>query len=94
MTQSETKAAKDSLGGGVSCICRHVLAGLGEPVFDKLDGELARALMSIARYRSSNALSHQSLEREAADLAASDHSPRCGWKPHGITVGLVFGHHQ
>jgi len=37
----------DSLGGIVEVSARGVPAGLGEPVFDKLDAELARALMSI-----------------------------------------------
>jgi len=37
----------DSLGGVVSCVARGVPAGLGEPVFEKLEAELARALMSL-----------------------------------------------
>jgi chorismate synthase len=37
----------DSLGGIVVIIAEGVPAGLGEPVFDKLDADLARALMSI-----------------------------------------------
>lgn len=43
------KARKDgdSLGGVVEFVCRGVPAGLGEPVFGKLDGELARAMLSL-----------------------------------------------
>jgi len=37
----------DSLGGVVVITATGVPAGLGEPVFDKLDGDLAKALMSI-----------------------------------------------
>ena len=37
----------DSLGGVVEFICRRVPPGLGEPVFAKLDGELARAMLSL-----------------------------------------------
>ena len=37
----------DSLGGIVTCVARNMPAGLGEPVFDKLDAELAGALMSL-----------------------------------------------
>ncbi len=37
----------DSLGGIVTCVARCVPAGLGEPVFDKLEAELAKAAMSI-----------------------------------------------
>ncbi|HNT91340.1 MAG TPA: chorismate synthase [Smithellaceae bacterium] len=38
---------KDSLGGVVEIIARGVPAGLGEPVFDKMDADLTKALMSI-----------------------------------------------
>ena len=37
----------DSLGGVVVIIAEGLPAGLGEPVFDKLDADLARGLMSI-----------------------------------------------
>lgn len=37
----------DSLGGIVECVARGVPAGLGEPVFDKLDAELAKAMLSL-----------------------------------------------
>jgi chorismate synthase len=37
----------DSLGGIVEIVVRGCPPGLGEPVFDKLDADLARALMSI-----------------------------------------------
>ncbi|MFP6662337.1 MAG: chorismate synthase [Myxococcota bacterium] len=37
----------DSLGGVVSCIARGVPAGLGEPVFEKLEAALAGALLSL-----------------------------------------------
>jgi chorismate synthase len=43
---TEVRKQGDSLGGIVE-IRATCLPGLGEPVFDKLDGELARALMSI-----------------------------------------------
>jgi len=38
---------KDSLGGTVTCICQGFPAGLGEPVFDKLEAKLAQAMLSI-----------------------------------------------
>lgn len=37
----------DSLGGEVECVARGVPPGLGEPVFDKLEADLARALLSL-----------------------------------------------
>jgi chorismate synthase len=39
--------AQDSLGGVVTCVCRNVPVGLGEPVFDKLEALLAHAMLSI-----------------------------------------------
>jgi chorismate synthase len=41
------KDAKDSLGGVITCVCRKMPVGLGEPVFDKLEALLARAMLSI-----------------------------------------------
>ncbi len=41
------RAAGDSLGGIAEIVAVGVPPGLGEPVFDKLDGDLARALMGI-----------------------------------------------
>jgi chorismate synthase len=43
----QARRAGDSLGGIVECVCRKVPAGLGEPVFDKLEADLARAVMSL-----------------------------------------------
>ncbi len=48
--EAEIRAAKetqDSLGGVVTCVCRGVPAGWGEPVFDKLEAKLAQAMLSI-----------------------------------------------
>jgi chorismate synthase len=43
----ETRSEGDSLGGIVEVRVTGCPAGLGEPVFDKIDADLARALMSI-----------------------------------------------
>jgi len=40
-------AGRDSAGGIVTCTVTGVPAGLGEPVFDKLDARLAAAMLSI-----------------------------------------------
>ena len=37
----------DSVGGVIECVIKGVPAGVGEPVFDKLDARLAYAIMSI-----------------------------------------------
>lgn len=43
----QARARGDSLGGVVACIARGVPAGLGEPVFDKLEAGLAGGLLSL-----------------------------------------------
>ena len=43
----ELMAGKDSCGGVVECIIRGMPAGAGEPVFEKLDANLAKAMLSI-----------------------------------------------
>ena len=42
-----TREAGDSLGGVIECVVRGIDAGLGEPVFDKLEADLAKAMMSL-----------------------------------------------
>jgi chorismate synthase len=37
----------DSIGGVVECVARQVPKGLGAPVFDKLEADLAKAVMSL-----------------------------------------------
>ncbi len=43
----EAREKGDSLGGIVEIVVHGCPAGLGEPVFDKMDADLAKALMSI-----------------------------------------------
>lgn len=43
----EVKAAGDSVGGVITCVCHHVPAGLGEPVFDRLHADLGKSMLSI-----------------------------------------------
>jgi chorismate synthase len=37
----------DSVGGVIECVARGIPPGLGEPVFDKLDADLAKAMLSL-----------------------------------------------
>lgn len=37
----------DSIGGVVECVARHVPKGLGSPVFDRLEADLAKGVMSL-----------------------------------------------
>lgn len=41
------KTLGDTTGGVITCLARGVPAGLGEPVFDKLQADLAKAMLSI-----------------------------------------------
>jgi len=43
----KARADGDSLGGMITCVARGVPAGLGEPVFDKLEADLAKAMLSL-----------------------------------------------
>jgi chorismate synthase len=47
----ELRAAGDSIGARINVIASGVPVGLGEPVFDKLEGDLAKGLMSINAVR-------------------------------------------
>lgn len=44
---AEFRDRKDSIGGTVSCVIRNCPAGLGEPVFDRIEAKLAHAMMSL-----------------------------------------------
>ena len=44
---AEVRDSHDSVGGVVGCVCRNVPAGLGEPVFDKLEAMLGHAMLSL-----------------------------------------------
>ncbi len=43
----EARSAGDSVGGVLECRASGVPVGLGEPIFDRLDADLAKAVMSI-----------------------------------------------
>jgi len=43
----KVRSEGDSVGGIIECVIRNVPPGLGEPVFDKLEADLARAMLSL-----------------------------------------------
>ena len=45
------RSAGDAVGGIVECIARNVPAGWGEPVFDRLEADLAKAMLSLPASR-------------------------------------------
>lgn len=44
---TQMRSEGNSVGGVIECVVRGVPAGLGEPVFDKLEADLAKAMMSL-----------------------------------------------
>ncbi|MDO4633198.1 MAG: chorismate synthase [Eubacteriales bacterium] len=48
----ECREASDSSGGMVECRVQHMIAGLGDPVFEKLSANLAKAIFSIGAVKS------------------------------------------
>ncbi len=47
MLLEEKMKAQDSVGGIIECVVKGMPAGIGEPVFEKLDAVIAKAVMSI-----------------------------------------------
>jgi chorismate synthase len=43
----EVRSQGDSVGGTVECVVRNAPPGLGEPVFDRLEADLAKAMLSL-----------------------------------------------
>jgi chorismate synthase len=43
----QVRTEGDSVGGLIECVLRNAPVGLGEPVFDKLEAELAKGMMSL-----------------------------------------------
>ncbi|MEM5948795.1 chorismate synthase [Spirochaetia bacterium 38H-sp] len=66
----EAKDKKDSVGGIVECRITGVDPGLGEPVFDKLDAELAHAMLSIGAVKGIEF----GAGFKAADMFGSEHN--------------------
>lgn len=44
---NEVKKIGDTIGGTITCIIKNCPIGLGEPIFNKLQAELAKAMLSI-----------------------------------------------
>lgn len=43
----QIRSEGDTVGGVIECVIRGVPPGLGEPIFDKLEAELAKAMLSL-----------------------------------------------
>ena len=100
--ETRIKAARkagDTVGGVVRCVARNVPAGLGEPVFDKLDAELARALLSLPAAKGfevgsgfagteMTGRSHNDLFVPDADRGVATATNRSGGIQGGISNGM------
>lgn len=73
----------DSVGGIVSCVCRGVPAGWGEPVFRKATALLAQAMMSIPAARGFDVGSGF----RAATMRGSEHNDM--FTPKGGSLGTI-----
>lgn len=67
---NKVKMEGDSIGGVVTCIVTGSPPGLGEPVFDKLQADLARAMLSINAAKGFE----YGLGFEAAEMKGSEHN--------------------
>lgn len=78
MAELVQAALKDgnSIGAAITCICKNVPAGLGEPVFDKLHALLAHAMLSIPACRGFEVGSGF----DAIRMRGSEHNDVFEWK--------------
>ena len=95
----EVRKNGDSVGGIVSCRVSGIPAGLGEPVFGKLDAELSKAIVSIGaikgiEFGAGFAASDFTGSEDNDTLAASDGGKSVSFKTNnagGILGGISNG---
>jgi chorismate synthase len=83
----------DSLGGVVEIIVGGCPAGLGEPVFDKMDADLAKALMSIGSVKAVE-IGDGFSAAQMKGSAVNDQMNKKGFKTNhagGILAGITSG---
>ena len=86
-------AERDSVGGTIECIVTGLPLGLGEPVFEKLDAMLAKAVFSIGAVKAVEIGSGT----QAAQMRGSEHNDRyryadgCLVKPSNHAGGILGG---
>ncbi|MCL2410150.1 MAG: chorismate synthase [Treponema sp.] len=99
LSADEAHSLGDSSGGIIRCEAAGVRAGLGQPVFDKLDARLAAAILSIggckaiefgAGFASAKMLGSEN--NDAPDIDGKITSNNCGGILGGISTGqpVVF----
>lgn len=81
----EARARGDSLGGIIECRVRGVPPGLGEPTFDRLDADLAKAMISIPAVKGIEF----GAGFAAADMSGSEHND--AMTPEGFVTNHAGG---
>ncbi len=81
----QAKASGDSVGGVIECRVSGLPPGLGEPVFDKLDADLARAMLSIGATKGIEF----GTGFAAADMFGSEHNDQM--TPEGFATNHAGG---
>lgn len=95
---AEIKLTGDTTGGVITCVVENVSAGLGEPVFDKLQADIAKAMMSINAAKgfeygegfnaaSMRGSEHNDLFAQTGDKPVVPHTNHAGGILGGISTG-------
>lgn len=95
----EVRSRGDTVGGVVRCVARGVPAGLGAPVFDKLEADLAKALISLPAAKGFESgsgfagtaltgMQHNDLFAPSADGGVLTRTNRSGGIQGGISNGM------
>ena len=86
------QAAGDSIGGIVGCVIEGLPAGVGEPLFDKLQARLAAAMMSINGCHGFDyGFGFDSLALRGSDLYEKDGQPVDVLSPQAMSGGIAGG---
>jgi len=97
LVESHTPAENDSVGGVIKCVIDNAPAGIGDPVFGKLNARLAAAMMSIpsatgfemgAGFEASRMAGSQYRDDWAADGSFRTETNNCGGIQGGISNGM------
>lgn len=85
---NKVKEQGDTVGGVISCVCRNVPCGVGEPCFDKLDAILAHAMMSISNAKGFEMGDAKNfVKNDAKNFAKNDAKNLVGGIEDGISTG-------
>lgn len=94
----EKMKEQDSVGGVIECVVKGMMPGIGEPVFEKLDANLAKAIMSIGAVKGveigdgfASAKSFGSSNNDAFCLDQDKHITKATNHAGGILGGISDG---